>query len=297
MSDDQLLARPIVILGAPRSGTTILSQLLKLHPAVYLANEPRILWKYGNDSRSDALRAVHATPAIRSHIRREFASQMRTAERIRLVEKTPSNSLRVEFVDVVLDDCVFVHVMRSGVESVLSIREYWRNFSTGLVRNQLWVRLKEMKPSQMPHYAREFARRISGKFVPGVAGPSVWGPRPPGIVEMARDLDLLEVCAWQWRTCVESACRAGRELPPHRYTECRLDELDSEGLRKILQFCQLAPSDEVMAEHARRFDASASGSRSGGADPADVVRVRQLIAPTETWLATLVPVRRHLELA
>ena len=33
------------------------------------------------------------------------------------------------------------------------------------------------------------------------------------VEQMARDLDPLEVAAWQWRMCVETACREGRALP------------------------------------------------------------------------------------
>ena len=297
MTDDELLTRPIVILGAPRSGTTILSQLLKHHPQLYLANEPRILWKYGNDRRSDALRPEHATAAIRGHIRGELARQIRAEGRTRLLEKTPSNSLRVDFVDAVLDDCIFIHVLRSGRESVLSIREYWRGHATGVRGKQLWVRLKEMRLRQIPHYSREFVRRAAGKVAPGMAGPAVWGPRPPGIVEMARDLDLLEVCAWQWRMCVEAACQAGRQLPPQRYTEVRLEDLDQAELQRIMNYCGLAPSDEVMSEYTRRFDSTAPTGRTKDADESDVERVDRLLAPTTAWLATLPAATPHHEVA
>lgn len=47
-SDADLLTTPIVIVGAPRSGTTLLGLVLKAHPQLHLIEEPRILWKYGN---------------------------------------------------------------------------------------------------------------------------------------------------------------------------------------------------------------------------------------------------------
>ncbi|QDU91169.1 hypothetical protein Pla175_45890 [Pirellulimonas nuda] len=293
MTDDQILNRPIVILGAPRSGTTLISQLLACHPQLYLANEPRILWKYGNDARSDLLRPEHATDSVRREIRRRFASEVRGAGRTRLVEKTPSNSLRVAFVDRVLEDCVFVHMMRDGLQSVLSIREFWRNHSVGLPTQQLLTRLKEIRLRQAPHYAREFVRRVAGKWAPGATAPGVWGPRLPGIEQWVRDRDLLEVCALQWRMCVEIACREGRALPEHRYTECRLDNFDEAELARVMRFCSLEPAEEVSKKYAEYFEGRPPDGRSQQAADDDVRRVETLIAPTEAWLKTLPPADRH----
>ncbi|MEM6331676.1 MAG: sulfotransferase [Planctomycetota bacterium] len=296
MSDDELLRRPIVILGAPRSGTTLLSQLLKNHPRLYLANEPRILWKYGNDARSDLLGPQHATPAVRQEIRGRLAGEVRAAGATRLVEKTPSNSLRVGFVDRVLTDCVFVHILRDGLQSVLSIREFWRNHSTDLPGGQLWRRLKEARLRQAPHYAEELLRRVGGRLAPGVAGPAIWGPHVPGINEWARDRDLLEVCAMQWRLCVEMACRDGRRLPPDRYTECRLEDFDEGELNRIMRFCGLEACEEVSAGYHAKFDTRKRSTRSAAAADSDIAAVQDLIAPTVAWLKTLPPANRHATL-
>ena len=98
MTNDELLKEVVIILGAPRSGTTILSNLLGQHRDVELAIEPRMTWRYGNDRRSDMLDPKHATPEIIAHIRNTFADLMRKNNKTRLIEKTPSNSIRPEFV-------------------------------------------------------------------------------------------------------------------------------------------------------------------------------------------------------
>ena len=64
-------------------------------------------------------------------------------------------------------------------------------------------RLKEVQLRRLPHYAREAARRFAPKALTPMVGPNVWGPRLPGIEGLLKDLELLEVCALQWRTCVE----------------------------------------------------------------------------------------------
>ncbi|MDQ6840024.1 MAG: sulfotransferase, partial [Actinomycetota bacterium] len=49
--------QPVIVLGAPRSGTTLLASILSAHSQVTVVGEPRLVWRYGNDSRSDQLRA------------------------------------------------------------------------------------------------------------------------------------------------------------------------------------------------------------------------------------------------
>lgn len=288
-----MLNKPIVVLGAPRSGTTFLSNLLKHHPDVYLAQEPRILWKYGNDGKSDLLHVGDARPEVRSHIQREFGRLVETHGASRLVEKTPSNCLRVGFVNEILPDCKVVHIIRDGVQSVLSIRDFWMRCSTGIDSRRLLQRIREMQLKQAPYYMRELTRRALGNIVPGLVGAPVWGPRLPGLDQMARDMDLLELCAMQWRTCVEMACRDGRSLPAERYTECRLENIGEDELIEIMQFCELDPAEEVLQEYHRAFDASQPSGRTGKASAADIERVQSLIAPTMSWLKQLEPCERH----
>lgn len=285
-SGDDLLKKPIVIVGAPRSGTTLLGSVLEAHPHLHYVVEPRILWKFGNDQKSDVLAADDARPDVCRHIRREFARQVREAGRQRLLEKTPSNSLRLEFVDRVLPDCIFVHVMRDGLQSVLSIRRYWEQHATGVRADRVWQRLKEMRLRQWPHYGREFLRRALAPHLGGAVGPAVWGPRLPGMDQMLRDLGLLETCAMQWRMCVERACRFGRTLPPDRYLECRLEDIGEDLLRQIMHFCQLPDSPEVIADFKSHFDPTQPGGRTLDADPAEIELVRRLIEPTKVWLET-----------
>lgn len=283
-TDDALLDRPIVVIGAPRTGTSILGWILARHREVAFCNEPRLVWRYGNDRKSDMLRPEDARPAVRSYIRAWLAAYVRESGGRRLVEKTPANSLRMGFVDHVLPDARFVHVLRNPVDAVLSIQHYWSRFAGGvghrLLRRRLLRRLREMDPRQISHYALEFSRRLLPRRL---AGPQVWGPRFPGVEAMLRELDLVEVCAMQWRLCVEAACRYGRTLPPERYLECRLESFDHAAVDRILAFCELeddpelrrAVDTEFHKDLAIRQRAAASGERE---------RVKVLVEPTAAWL-------------
>ena len=280
----QALDRPIVVIGSPRSGTTLLGNLLKCHPQLAQLEEPRLTWKYGNDNKSDLLRAGDARPEVCRHIRQTFARAVREQGRTRLVEKTPSNALRMEFVDRVLPGCIFIHTLRDGVESVLSIRKFWQGHARGIRKDKLLERLKEIDLRRAPYYARELIRRGIPKPLAGLVNKPVWGPRIPGIDGLLQELDLLEVCCLQWRMCVELACDYGRQLPPGRYLEVQLSEMSPELMASILDFCQLENTPEMQAGFAAQFNPELTTQRRQQADPQDLAVIQRWIGPTMNWL-------------
>jgi hypothetical protein len=285
LNEAPLLDRPIVVVGAPRSGTTVLGQLLGYHPALAHLQEPRLTWRYGNDDKSDMFAPADARPEVCRHIRSAFAAAVRAAGRQRLVEKTPSNSLRMGFVERVLPGCLFVHILRDGTESVLAIRRFWQQHAHGIKPGKLRQRWREINLRQMPYYLREFARRAAPGPFRRLVRPPVWGPRIPGIDGLLKDLELLEVCALQWRMCVESARQFGRTLPADRYMECRLEDLSPELLRSILAFGQLDDAPEVWHGFEREFDPSQTSHRRAAATPEEIELINRWIEPTTRWLA------------
>lgn len=287
-ADDDLLRKPIIILGAPRSGTAILAHVLRAHPDLAYLREPRLLWRYGNDKRSDMLRPAEARPEVRAHIRAEMARAVREQGRRRLVEKTPSNALRVPFVDAVLPDARFVHIIRHGPDAVAAIQRSWlqppRNIRVPRQRDRLRRHLREADWRQIPHYAAEMVQKIAPERWRGVVGLAPWGPRLPGLDGLRHDLDLIDICSLQWKLCVEQAVHFGRLLPPGRYTECRLEDLDAEAVRRIMEFCELDPHPDVDAALAKEYDEQKILPRSRDLPPEDLARVLAWVEPTMAWL-------------
>lgn len=75
---------PIIILGAPRSGTSVLARILSQHADLAYSNEPRLIWRYGNDRCSDMLNAGHARQKVIQYIRRKFSHRVDAAGKLRL---------------------------------------------------------------------------------------------------------------------------------------------------------------------------------------------------------------------
>ncbi len=291
MQDDQrlelVLAKPIIVIGAPRSGTSVLAWTLREHHSLAFFEEPRLLWKYGNDRKSDMLKPNDARPEVIRHIRAAFRRGVQHAGKTRICEKTPSNALRLGFIDRVFPDARYVHIIRHGLDSVLSIRAYWQGYAAGMRgkgRVRLRQRLGELNVARMPLYAREFLGRMAPGPLGRLLGPNVWGPRIPGVRGLLKDLDLLEVACLQWRMCVEAACHDGRQLGPQRYLECRLEQMSPDLIKTVLDFCELDDDPNVTKAFEQLFDPSLAGARKKQADPQEVELVMRWIGPTLHWL-------------
>jgi hypothetical protein len=284
LSDDELLRRPIFVIGAPRSGTTVLSEILEAHLDVALIGEPRLTWRHGNEGKSDMFAPEDARPEVARYIRCTFAAELRRQGARRMVEKTPSNALRIGFVDRIFPDARYVHIVRDGRDAALSIREFWRAYSGGLPAKQLRQRLRELDPRRAPHYAREVLRRALPAGFARWVGPRTWGPRIPGLNELVSDLDILAVCCLQWRMSVESACYHGRALPAERYFECRLEDFSVDVVGEILKFCALEDDPSVHDQVAQRFDGSRTNNRRPLATAEEERILEEWLRPTLKWL-------------
>jgi len=274
---------PIIIIGAPRSGTTLLAGLLDAHPLAATMGEPRLVWRYGNDRWSDQLRVRNANPQSIDHIHNSFATFLRERGAERLVEKTPANAVRPRFVDHVFPDARYVHITRNGWGAVPSMRAFWDLRGTGMDAKQvgkLKRRMREAHPSQLRFYARELVRRASartGRHVP------LYGPRLAGLQQIADELGRLEASALQWRTAIDETTTFGRALPTSRYFEVKLECLDAATLDQIVDFCGLPPSDAVTERfrevHRRE---AAAGRLPLAADERELIAA--YVVPTNSWL-------------
>jgi hypothetical protein len=181
--------RPVFIVSAPRSGSTLLFETLACTPQV---------WTVGGEAHwlvegfpelspgapgidSNRVEARHATPAIREGIRHRILERLQgpggeplsaSAGVLRFLEKTPKNALRIPFFDAVFPDALFVFLWRDPRANISSIMEAWKS--------NRWVTYKQLE---------------------GWDGP--WSMLLPPGWRALRGRPLEEVAAYQWRTANE----------------------------------------------------------------------------------------------
>ncbi|PQJ28052.1 sulfotransferase family protein [Rubritalea profundi] len=271
---------PIVILGAPRSGTTILGDLLSSHPDVHYMVEPTPLWRRFAKFYGDFVDCNYSKKDV-SDTRQGFDAALKKSCKKYILEKTPQNCLRVPFVYDVFPDGKYIHIVRDGYESSLSIMRHWETNTSGFTGVRIGQRLKELSLSQIPKYGMQFMKRL----LPSSGKPRVyWGPVLPGMSKMLDAFSIAEISAIQWKTCVEQACHFGRKLPVCQYMEVRLEDLTSEKMREIIEFADLPASVEVDRAFDEKFNREQTNYRRSEAKVNVLEKMKPWLEPTMCWL-------------
>jgi Sulfotransferase family len=136
--------RPVFIVGCPRSGTTLLRQLLDAHPNLSCGPETHFLGTMADIERNQwrqlALFGL-SQAEWRSHVRDLFSwVHQRLAEeqgKTRWVDKTPGYALILDFIDQLYPDCQVVHVVRNPRDVIDSYRRRW-GIKREWIGTQMW---------------------------------------------------------------------------------------------------------------------------------------------------------------
>jgi len=137
------IERPVFIIAAPRSGSTLLFETLaESHSICTLGGESHAAIEGAQPSLrpgapgvdSNRLERRHATPEVIRTLHEEFAAQRRPAAgnqaadvaAMRFLEKTPKNALRIPFLDAAFPDAQFIFLWREPRSNIASIIEAWK---------------------------------------------------------------------------------------------------------------------------------------------------------------------------
>jgi hypothetical protein len=137
------LDRPLIIVGAPRSGSTLLFETLAQAPQLFTVGGEShqqfetiaALRPAANGYRSGRLDAADATPAAVDELHARFWQALRdrdgrrpeSAAAPRLLEKTPKNALRLPFLEAAFADAQYVYLYRDPQENISSMIEGWES--------------------------------------------------------------------------------------------------------------------------------------------------------------------------
>ncbi|MGB7126917.1 MAG: tetratricopeptide repeat protein [Methylovirgula sp.] len=122
-------SRPIFVLGMPRSGTTLVEQILASHPLVYGAGELEALNQIaleGRNANGQTIRYADFVPALdrpelTSIGERYLAALGRHApESERVTDKMPSNFFFAGLIHLVLPNAKIIHTIRDPVDTCVS---------------------------------------------------------------------------------------------------------------------------------------------------------------------------------
>jgi hypothetical protein len=198
-------ATPILVVGCPRSGTSVLLQaLLTSSDLRSVQSEGHILWDEFHHPRdrgwdSDALGARDVSKRERRYVHRAIRLVVRGK---RFVDKTPENCLRIPYLDALFPDATFVFLRRRGADNVSSLMDAWR------ARPRF---VKYRLPEPLTGLGPLSGNQWSFALVPG------WRD--------LRSASLEEVCARQYVACNEAVLKARAGMPDDRWVDVGYEDL------------------------------------------------------------------------
>ena len=280
--------RPVIILGAARSGTKFLRALLAASRACrVVAYGVSPVWRYGNHRYpDDALPPDRCTARIARQIRkdlRRLASPASHEPAMYLVEKSSANTLRLPFVAAVLPDARYIHLVRDGRDVVASAYQRW---TAPVDPVYLIKKLRVLSPSSIG-FAFWYLHNLVRGRLRGTRGPAIWGPRYPGIEADVATLPTLTVCAKQWRACVEATLRDLDSIPPERLLAIRYEDLvtDADVMASVAAFLGLPDAEAVLAAYHRTVRKDRIGAWQQVLSREDLDSIRPYLEPTMQRLA------------
>ena len=218
--------RPIIVVAAPRSGSTLLFETLARSAEVYtVGNESHrefetieALTPAAHGFDSNRLDASDATPAAVAQLHANFLAALRDRDDrappadgpLRLLEKTPKNALRIEFLERAFPGALYVHLHRSVEANVSSLLDGWRS-----------------------------GRFATYPSLPGWPGPPWSFVLVPGWRALA-DESLAAIAAAQWRAVQQALVADLAAIAPARRISVTYEELCADPQATIARICEFA---------------------------------------------------------
>jgi Sulfotransferase family len=254
-------ARPVFVIGCPRSGTTLLLRALLQSPELAsVQSEGHILWDefhhpWDRGWDSDALGAEDVSDREREYV--HLAVRLWTRGR-RFVDKTPASCLRIPYLEELFPGATYVFLRRRAAGNVNSLLEGWR------------------AQPRFVKYTLPDGRPWSFVLVPG------W--------RELRDAPLEEVCAHQYVACNEAVLREREEIEPSRWHELSYEELVAAprealgGLFEALRLPYPAAAEQGLPAPTSTSVTDPRPEKWREQNPEAIERILPLVRPTEARL-------------
>lgn len=276
------IERPIFIIAAPRSGSTLLFETLAQAPGLFSVGgeahwlvEGRPQLRPGAPGvESNRLDAGHVTPESASEIERALRAALvdrdgksaATDATLRILEKTPKNALRVPFFQRIFPDARFIFLWRDPRENISSMIEAWRSGRWRTYR-------------QLPGRSQPWSLLL-----------------PPGWRQFGDDAPVQAIAAYQWRETNRIALDDLAAIDPAHWISLSYADLlanPEAQIRRLCEFADIAFDDRLAQRLNGPLPLSAHTHTPPRADK--WLRNRQLIEPVlpqlEPILARLIALR------
>jgi len=239
---------PILVIGAPRSGTKIFREILRRHPGIVGPTyELERVWCYGNMDRYNMpLGPDDLSSATSTYIRNYFDRLARKNPGKRIIAKSTLLPLRIPFVRTIFPQAPILHIVRDGRDSACSIRDRHREplELDYLLKHRVFPPLREA-----PHFLSYYLRYQLGKKLKRRTYVKTWGPQFEDMAELHKRYSTIEVCGIQWNRSVMGLHRFFYLLEEGPFLQIRYEDLvchPTDTLTRVLGFLGLGCGSDVL---------------------------------------------------
>jgi hypothetical protein len=244
-------------------------------------DEINYIWRHGNIwFEGDNFTADMVTDKFRKYIDRQFQWVARRYNAGIVIEKTCANSLRVEFVEKALDGPKYIFICRNGIDATASAMRRWR---ADLDLPYILSKARFVPVGDIPFYATQYLLNRMRRLLSRDGRVATWGPMTPELKSFAGHSDLAELCAMQWKACLERSLDAFDAIPEDRILRLSYENLikdTREQVKKIVDFLDIDVDPRVCDTLTGKINASSVGKGYRQLPNEVVLRLTRHIGPT-----------------
>ncbi|MDA8723872.1 sulfotransferase [Alphaproteobacteria bacterium] len=273
----------IVIIGAPRSGTNMLRDILTSFEGVatWPCDEINYIWRHGNVRYpSDEIPVSKATLSIGNYIQQRFSQIQKKYNAQYIVEKTCANSLRVPFVDSVVPNAKYIFIYRDGIDATGSARERW---TAELDMAYILEKVKFVPKMDIPYYGLRYLWARIYRLFSKEKRLAYWGPELDEMQSLLQKYSLNEVCALQWQRCVDKAEQAFTKIPEDKVVRVRYEDFVREPsiqLSRIVEFLGVDFDPAKIADAVQGVSSRSLGKGRKALGDEEVANLEALVGVT-----------------
>ncbi len=284
------------IIGSPRSGTTVLGNILDCHPQIAEWYEPYYMWAFFVGTHEDDVwDPALLTPPARVRIVKEYRKYQQKTGKELIVEKTPGHAYHIRLIRNVFPDAKWIHLLRDGRDATLSIHKEW-NKRAAMVNEQNYRQLLDTARNMLirqPYlkyrlmalfYEFLTSRSLNPRMYLNKAkwkGRPYWGPRFKNWEAFIADHSHLEFNAMQWVKSVEAVQTDWPDIPPSNRLEIRYEELladPEKTLTTILGFLGY-PADAAFFQAIPKLKSGNTRKWADGFSPVQIETLKPILTP------------------